>query len=200
MPAHVTIQTVKLAALARRVSDPAAKVVLHKKIGAIYRSFAAERFNTFARGGGNWAPLALATVMSRRNNRPKKTKSRILDVKIVHARKTGKSRLEEVKAKKKPKKPKPIRSASILIDTGTLQAGLNPVLAPGAIEESRGNTVRLGFGGPARHPSGTATIADIASFHHFGTDYVPARPIIVAPDTKTLELMTRKVNEWLMTQ
>lgn len=160
MPATVKVNSVKLAALSRRIKDPAARAVAHKKIGAIYRSFVQERYSRLSRGGGEWPDLAASTKKARRK----------------------------------------ATTFSILIDTGLLFAAINPVLGVGGIEETRGSAVRLGFGGPGKYPSGNATIADIASFHQAGGGRLPKREIIVTPDTATLELMTRKVNEWLATQ
>lgn len=164
MPATVTVKTAKLTALARRVTDPTARAVLHKKIGAIYRSFAKERYSRLSRGGGEWKSLSQRTKNARRGGKKKGA------------------------------------TFAILIDTGLLFNVLNPVLAPGAIQETRGSAVRLGFGGPSAYPDGKATIADIASFHQFGAGKLPKREIIVEPDRVTLELMTRKVNEWLAIQ
>jgi len=85
------------------------------------------------------------------------------------------------------------KGAAILRDTGTLFRALNPVLGqPGQIEAyPNAFTVETGFGGAQKHPSGKATIADIASFHNFGMGHNPKRVIIVAPDMKTLDLMAK---------
>ena len=124
-----------------------------KQWGVRYRGFVQRRFNTYSKGGGDWPPLAPATIKRRRKGK----------------RKGGK--------------------VAILRDTGTLFRALNPVLGqPGQLEEYPGTfSVRLGIGGPVLHPGsgyglkGTATIADIASFHNFGMG-VPKRQIIVEPD------------------
>lgn len=80
---------------------------------------------------------------------------------------------------------------SILRDTGTLFAALQPVFAgsPGAIEEHTPFGVMVGYGGTMKHPSGNATIADIASFHQEGAGNLPVRRIIVPPDDATQTLM-----------
>lgn len=64
--------------------------------------------------------------------------------------------------------------------------------AKGSLFKSISRGVRVGFGGPARHPDGKATIADIARFHHKGNRKrnLPKRPIIVDPDTATVRDMT----------
>jgi hypothetical protein len=52
--------------MAKRVADPKAMPVFWKKVGAIYRSFAQERFSRLSRGGGEWPPLAESTIARRR--------------------------------------------------------------------------------------------------------------------------------------
>jgi hypothetical protein len=47
---------------------------------------------------------------------------------------------------------------------------------------------------------GQATLADIASFHQTGAGRLPKRVIIAEPDADTLALMTRRINEWLVTR
>lgn len=37
-----------------------------KQWGAVYRSFASERFDTYSKGGGNWKPLSPQTIARRR--------------------------------------------------------------------------------------------------------------------------------------
>ena len=60
---------------------------------------------------------------------------------------------------------------------------------PGSYEEIQPWAVVLGFGGPSMHPSGKATIADIASFHNFGTGRLPQRQIIVNPPPELIKQM-----------
>jgi hypothetical protein len=49
--------------------------------------------------------------------------------------------------------------------------------------------VRVGYGGPARHPKAEMTVADLARFHQTGGGHLPARQIIVPPDDRTIQLM-----------
>jgi len=82
--------------------------------------------------------------------------------------------------------------AALLRDTNTMFASLNPVFSgkPGAIEERIPFGVRVGFGGPARHPTGSATVSDIAGFHNEGVPgRLPKRQIIVPPDSATVARM-----------
>lgn len=85
------------------------------------------------------------------------------------------------------------RTFSILRDTGTLFGALDVVFThqPGALEETIPFGIRAGFGGPARHPKGKATIADIAEFHQEGKGVVPEREIIVDPNQRTIDAMAR---------
>ena len=93
--------------------------------------------------------------------------------------------------------------ASILRDTGTLFAALAPVFQrkPGSIQEDIEYGIRVGYGGPSKHPSGNATIADIASFHQTGAGFLPVRKIIVEPEPHVLVAMAgdmqRAINNML---
>lgn len=149
-----------------------------KQWAARYRGFVRNRFTTFARGGGNWPALAPSTIKRRRQGTKKgKRKSK------RNKRGTG-------------------RIASILWDTGTLLGALAIRFrnAPGQLQRKIRNGIRVGFGGPARHPKGKATIADIARFHNDGLG-VPQRKIIVQPDAATKRGMASDVERhWARTQ
>lgn len=84
-------------------------------------------------------------------------------------------------------------SSTILRDTGTLFAALNPVFMsqPGALQSSIPWGIRVGFGGPSRHPSGAVSVADIASFHHFGKGVLPVRKILVSPPQSVVKAMVQ---------
>lgn len=84
--------------------------------------------------------------------------------------------------------------ATILRDTNTLFTVLNPGIAnaPGSVSRRQGFSVTVGYGGPAGHPNGKATIADIAAFHNAGEGRVPKREIIIKP---TAELMNTMVED-----
>jgi hypothetical protein len=85
-----------------------------------------------------------------------------------------------------------IGSAAILVDTGTLRSGL--VVGSQANRVAwRGQTqVSFGFSG-ARHPSGQATIARIASYHQRGTRTAPRRAILVGPSRQAVRTMRAAV-------
>ena len=80
----------------------------------------------------------------------------------------------------------------ILRDTGTLFRALQPefLQLPGQLEDINGIfQVEVGYGGPAKHPNGPATVADIASFHNFGMGHNPRRQIIVNPTPELIVKM-----------
>jgi hypothetical protein len=83
------------------------------------------------------------------------------------------------------------RKFSILIDTGTLFAATDPIFQrkPGQLQDDIPFGVRVGFGGPAGHPGGRATIADIASFHQTGAGRLPRREILVPPTETVMRQM-----------
>lgn len=91
-------------------------------------------------------------------------------------------------------------AAAILRDTGLMFASLDPVFqgAPGAHLKDISFGVETGYGGPGKHPNGTATIADIARFHQEGKGRLPKRKIIVPPNTRTVELMVRDAERALL--
>lgn len=89
----------------------------------------------------------------------------------------------------------------ILTDTGLLKGALQPqfIGAPGALEEHIPFGIRVGYGGPGQHPGGSATVAEIASYHQTGAGKLPVREIIVPPSDALMRrmasLMVRKLQE-----
>ncbi len=83
--------------------------------------------------------------------------------------------------------------AAILRDTNTLFAALDTEFtrAPGQLQENIPQGIRVGYGGPSRYPGGTATIADIASFHQEGKGRLPVRKMIVDPSQQVLNAMAK---------
>jgi len=77
--------------------------------------------------------------------------------------------------------------AAILRDTGTLFRALDPVWRsnPGAIQQDLPFGIRVGYGGPHRHPKAGISIADLAAIHDQGLGRMPKRQIIVQPDNRT---------------
>ena len=153
--------------------------------GAIFRGWARERFERFAKGGGDWDALKPSTIRGRR-----KGKSRKVTV----------TRGDETSALS-------LGGASILWDTGTLIGALEPTLdvSSGGFQEQIRGGLRVGYGGSARHESGGGTIAAIARYHQEGNtaNNLPARPIIVEPSptgtcmSKIVEVTERALGlEW----
>ena len=151
-----------------------------------YRSYIQLRFDAYSKGGGNWRQLALSTIKKRR-----KGKSNVKMFRESLARNT----------KKKGQLVNAGGTYTILRDTGILFAALAPVFsnAPGAIEERIPFGIKVGYGGPQLHDAGgTATIADIASFHQNGSlPNLPQREIIVAPDDTLLRTMANDMTKAL---
>jgi hypothetical protein len=90
-----------------------------------------------------------------------------------------------------------VGTVAILIDTGTLFAGLDPSLKTekGAIQKDIRNGIRVGYGGSARHEKGGGTIAAIASYHQAGGGRLPKREIIVKPDSATIAKMAKLMRD-----
>jgi len=80
--------------------------------------------------------------------------------------------------------------AAILRDTDTLFMAMTPAFGrPGGIQEDVSYGITVGYGGPARHPKGKATIADIAHFHQSVGGNLPVRKIIVPPNQHVQDQM-----------
>ena len=92
---------------------------------------------------------------------------------------------------KRPRRRGKADSAAVLRDTGTLFNALTPVFSskPGALQKDIPFGVRVGYGGPAKHPKGGASVFDIARFHQTGAGPLEKREIIVGPDEPTVTQM-----------
>lgn len=141
-------------------NGPIRKTMLHQ-IGVIYLAFTKRRYVKFSRGGGSWKPLAKSTVSRRRRPSGRTARSK------VNRKKTG-------------------GNAAILRDTSTLIAALD-VGTPGNLFKHVPDGVTVGFSGSAKHPSGKATIAEVAAFHNVGGrgGKPPKRRILAEPDAQT---------------
>jgi hypothetical protein len=174
-----------------------------------YRAFAQERFDRASKGDGTWPPLAASTVRRRRGFKQSKAANMRADQAVDRAI-AAKYRVWKAEGRQTEGKFRGLAAGastrasvakrkalglalvvSILRNTGTLFAALNPVFTrkPGALEESIPFGVRVGYGGPAKHPKGKASIADIAGFHNAGAGHLPRRQIIVPPDQRTIDGM-----------
>ena len=143
---------------------------------ARYVAFLRERFVKNSRSNWPWPPLAQSTIHRRRHGKGGRFKR-------------GKRAYEKALASGGGQ-------VAILRDTGTLLAALDVRWdgAPGKLNEIIPYGVRVGFGGPARHPEGDATIADIARFHQEGRGRLPQREIIVDPPGDLLRQMADDIH------
>ena len=193
-----------------------------------YRVFVQRRFDLYSRGGGDWAPLKTSTIKGRKKGSSKnaalvaairKNQQRVAKIKSAKSSKLRpqdksakiknlgakiyKARKEMAAAKASGSKPQRKRSGQggvlILRDTGLLFAALNPTLnTDGGTEEHVPGGIIVGYGGPARHGNGVATIADIASYHDQGAGHLPQRQIIVEPDDDTNAKMAKDMDHALL--
>ncbi len=146
-----------------------------------YRGFAQERFDAFSKGGGNWKRLSNATLASRgRKGKAGKRYNR-------------KRRRYRIGAKSVLAMP------AILVDTGILKGALQTKFRrkPGQLQKSIPYGVRVGYGGPGKHPGGKSTISDIAEHHQKGGGRLPKREIIVDPPKRVTDMMARDMERAL---
>lgn len=70
-------------------------------------------------------------------------------------------------------------------------AAVSPTFAalPGQLEELIPFGVRVGYGGPSRHPAAGMSVADLANIHQLGLGVVPPREIIVDPSPQLVKQM-----------
>jgi len=162
---------------------------MYKQWAFRYRTEMQERFDRFSKGG-RWAPLKESTKRARRAGR-QDSESGKAAAKVRGAR--VKAGLRTASTLKMGAAGAAVGTFTILRDTGILYAALHPTFthAGGQLQEHVNYGIRVGFGGPVRHPGGQATIADIALFHQAGcaARNLPARPIIVEPSAATQEKM-----------
>lgn len=147
--------------------------MMFRQWGARYLGAERKRALENSRGGGEWPPLKPETIKRRRKPRT----ARI-------AKTTGKADRRFKRGAQ--------GGVAILQDTGTLLAAMQ--------RGSRGNLfkdirrgIRVGFG-PTKHPADkTATIAQIARWHHDGAGKLPARKLLHDPkgDPALVRGMTR---------
>ena len=156
---------------------------LKKKILKVWaqriRTFLLREFDKNSKGGGKWKPLK----RPRREPRPARVDKR---------------NAEQVSIAQH------FANQAILVDTGALRMALNPrEHKPGGLEQIRieGDkaTLSVGWGGNDMNPpskyrktkkSPHITISELAVIHHYGTTTIPARPLLVQPDEKTISALT----------
>ena len=151
-----------------------------KKWGQRLRTFLLREFDKNSQGGGKWKPL--------KRKRREPAPARI-----------SKKNAEQVAIESY------FERQAILVDTGALRMALNPTSRkPGALEDikidSQSATLSIGWGGSELNPppkkkgkkkatTPHITIAELAVIHNYGTNTIPARPILVEPDTGTQQAL-----------
>ncbi len=143
---------------------------MFKQYGSLYLTFVRRRFVRMSRGG--WKPLAESTIKARRGGKRRATRS------------------PRARTKTTTRGSATAKTVSILRDTNTLLNALT-IGAPGNLYKGIRGGIRVGFGGPSRHPGGKATIRDIAVAHDEGRGKLPKREILVKPDSQTTSQMKR---------
>lgn len=100
------------------------------------------------------------------------------------------------KLKHKRKRGK-LESAAILRDTGLMFQALSPVFQslPGQAENQRPGRfeTEVGYGGPGKYTGrgSSASLADIASFHHVGAGFLPVRKVVDRPQASAISAMAK---------
>lgn len=139
-----------------------------KRWGVRYLAWTKQLFVKNSRGGGDWPPLKSISYKRALGSRLRATRG---------GRRRGRRAQQRMRGRMQT------ATIAILRDTGTLFKALT-IGAPGNLFQYIVNGIRVGFGGPAKHPQGKATIADIAEFHQTGDPkrHLPARPILHIPN------------------
>lgn len=167
------------------------------RCAARYLAFLQERFDRLSRGGGEWPPLA-ASTLARRAGAPVRRLNQALEAGQITQqqfnRRIGRARRSA--SRSRARLAANSRGASILRDTNTLFTALDPSIrmVPGKVYKRGRMTVEFGYGGPSGHPSGPASIAQIARFHQDGGPRLPRRRIIVGPDQALLRAIETELN------
>jgi hypothetical protein len=167
----------RVAARVKAGRDPVLQIAL-TQMSRRYEAFTRRRFNAYARGGGDWKPLALSTVEGRRKGKGKVDRSS-----LARDTRRGGGLVAAGKV------------VSILINTGLLQQSLS-IGTTGNLNILTGrNTIRYGLK-PIKVGKGAATLQQIAGYHNAGGssgNNPPKRVILAAPDQATKDGMTRDV-------
>ena len=136
----------------------------YKIWGKRYLSETKVRFIKNSRSGGEWPPLKPATIAARRSGKSGRRRNTTRGMGSIRGK------------------------VAILRDTGILFKALT-VGQPGNLYRLLRKGIRVGFGGPAKHPDGKATIADIAKFHNVGKGKNPKRQILHKPSKQLIAFM-----------
>jgi hypothetical protein len=172
----------ELRRLARNAGSGTPLDAAYKQWGKIASSYWQRRFDRYSKGGGDWAALAQSTIAARRKgNKGARSRTKVKSSLVKGAR----SSLMRTRSGKLTNAG---GTFSILRDTNMLfkaflvgQPGNWIKRIPGGIE--------AGVGGDNKNGK-TLTIGRLAEIHQGGTVHIPARPMVVRPDAKTLRQMS----------
>ena len=162
------------------VNDDKLKRKILKVWAQRIRTFLLREFDKNSKGGGKWAPLK----RPRREPKPARIDKRNAEQVAIGAH---------------------FANQAILVDTGALRMALNPrEHKPGGLEairiEGDKATLSVGWGGNDLNPpskrhktkrSPHITISELAVIHHYGTQHIPARPLLVQPNEATMDALTK---------
>jgi hypothetical protein len=204
-------------ASARAVPSHPSLEGVYKQWGVTYSAAMRRRFSQFARGGGNWPPLAVSTVAARYGRLGQKISTSAGargrgDRFDTWTRRGGGTKAGRTSLARDTGRGGKLvgvnKSFSILQDTGTLFRSLN-IGSPGNVNRRVSSGIEFGIGGPAKGQrrvqltfqhkgkrkrtrglaTGSPSIGQIASYHHFGMGRNPVRRVIDLPDAATLTVM-----------
>lgn len=186
--------------------------------GSIYQGAMLRNFDTASRGGGDWAPLTLDTILNRKagkgggTRREQRASARgqlrgVRDTKAARAsgatlsirnRQQLKNNLKanlhnERSASKRTKIKNKIAaltgSAGTTILKDSGQLRMSLSIGGNGFQVTRGRaSITMGFASIPHKGSG-ATLAQIASWHNDGAGHNPKRTILIAPDASVVRRM-----------
>lgn len=176
-------QRLRRAVVTARTDSSGPMRAMFRQWGVRYLAFTRRRFVAYSRGGGDWKPLAPSTILARRAKGGGTRSAQRAKLRRQRKRSRDAGRIAAITARIQAVESG--AGVSILRDTGTLLAALSPG-APGNLFRFVSRGVVVGFEN-SRHPSGKATIAQIAAWHNLGGrgGRLPRRTILAPPDAAT---------------
>jgi len=184
----------------------------------IYQNAALRHFDRASRGGSDWAPLTLATILSRKAAKGPGTRGQqraaarsqlrgVRDMKAARAsgatlsirnRQQVKNNIKAALHNERSAAKRTTLKNKIAALSG--HAGVVILKDTGALRNAlvigqagsvitRGRaSITFGFA-PVPHVGGSATLAEIAGWHNTGAGHNPKRTILIAPDASTVRQM-----------
>lgn len=187
--------------LPKEGANPASSIVIDgfRKCVKIYLDFLLNRFRVYSGGGGDWAPLSQATILNRLRKMLKGREAAIEEEEGLDklSRKRRLAAVKGVRTKMKNRMAKGDRLSGIfpiLRDTNTLY---NTLVS--AANDGGESAMQWIDGGARVAPTGLGAyksgieVGQVAFFHQTGTERMPARKIVVPPDSTTEQAILREV-------